>query len=878
MNLNDVIDLPGTTDLGRKGFANHDTTTLHLNRLYRYEGPAWYRKTVDIPAEFHDRHIQLIMERAKSSRVWIDDHFVGQSSLLQSPQRFEVSEYLSPGKHTITIRIDNDLKLTPYGNVHIYTDETQTNWNGIIGDILLEASPKTRISDLQVFPDIDNQKINIRLAIVNGLQFENVDVELAVSRTLGGKEKKLSTVQRTTACDSILHLEYDLGKEMEFWDDYQQPLYRLTATIGNGATKDRKSVPFGMRKFEAVGTQFAINGRTTFLRGKNDACVFPLTGHPPMQVDGWLRIFEIAKSYGINHFRFHSYCPPDAAFAAADQLGIFLQPELPFWGGLESDSVAAMLKAEGLAMLKNYANHPSFVMFGAGNEIWSGHDRVEEIIVALKEVDARPLYSMGANNNIGYVAPRECADFHIAARTPFAGDTILTHTRLTHAFADSRDGGILNTTTPSTMVNFDYAVSQINMPLIGHEIGQYQIYPDYGEIEKYTGVVRAWNLEVFRERLRNAGMLDQNVDFQKASGAWSALCYKAEMEAALRTRGFAGFQLLDLQDFSGQGTALVGILDAFMDSKNVISREKWLESCNDVALLLQLQKYCWQTNETFRAMLQVANYSNQLVADEIAWTMVNQQARVIKAGSFSNLRIANGGLADIGEIRFALDSIERAEKLTIDLVFKKSRYTNSYAIWVYPPPQKNIAHDEITIAENLNGEVMAKLQSGEKVLIFPTIESVKDKSVAGLFPPDFWNYGMFKGISEWAKKPISPGTLGILTNPEHPIFNSFPTDSHTNWQWWSIIKASRPLILDETPHHYRPIVQVIDNLERNNKLGLIFEFALGNGKLLVCMANLDEMLDRPEAYQLYRSIIRYMQSTNFSPNFSLDRELLNRLF
>jgi hypothetical protein len=346
------------------------------------------------------------------------------------------------------------------------------------------------------------------------------------------------------------------------------------------------------------------------------------------------------------------------------------------------------------------------------------------------------------------------------------------------------------------------------------------------------------------------------------------------MEAALRTVGIAGFQLLDLQDFPGQGTALVGILDAFMDSKNVISREKWLQSCNDVVLLLLFPKFCWQINENFQAQLQVANYSNKSITDEITWEIVNQQGHTFKTGMFSKLKIANGKLENIGKINIALNSIKKAEKLTINLAFKKSGYTNVYPIWVYPSPKKELSHDEIIISEKIDDEVIFQLQQGRKVLLFPTAKSIKDKSVAGLFPPDFWNYGMFKGISEWAKKPVSPGTLGILTDPAHPIFNSFPTDFHTNWQWWSIIKASRPLILNKTTHQYRPIVQIIDNLERNNKLGLIFEFAVGKGKLLICMARLNDILDKPEAYHLYKSIINYMKSNEFAPEYSVDSKLL----
>jgi hypothetical protein len=877
-DLTDVINLPGTTDSNHKGFLNSDTTTMHLNRVYKYEGAAWYRKKINVPELFKNKHFELILERTKSTKIWIDERFIGESHILQSPQHFDLTGYLSTGEHTITICVNNDLKLTLYGNVHIYSDDTQTNWNGILGKILIEASSKTYISDLKIYPDINNKKLQLQLSVVNGLNIENADIELQLNRLWKGEDKKLYTSTKTVHCDSIINIEYCLDDEMILWDDYQQPLYQLTAVMINSSFRDSKTTSFGMRKFAANGKQFTINGRTTFLRGKHDACVFPLTGHPPMEVEGWKKVFENAKSYGINHYRFHSYCPPEAAFDAADELGIFLQPELPFWGGLENDTIASMLRDEGIAMLKSFANHPSFVMFGAGNEIWSGHDRVEKITQVLKKYNPGILYSTGANNNIGYAGPGECSDFHIAARTPYEHDTTLTHTRLTHAFADSRDGGILNTQYPSTLMNYDYVVSAINVPLISHEIGQYQVYPDYDEIKKYTGVLRAWNLEIFRNRLLKSGMIAQNKEFQKASGAWSAICYKAEMETALRTKQLAGFQLLDLQDYPGQGTALVGILDAFMDSKEVISRESWLQSCNDIVLLLEFPKYCWQTNEVFNAELKIANYSNKIISDDVEWKLQNEEGEIYNNGYFSIIEIKNGGLTGISKISTPLNYSSRAEKLTINLKLKGNGYSNSYPIWIYPALQPDINPDGVIITDELDEIIIAELESGSKVLLLPNAESVKSKSVEGLFPPDFWNYGMFKGISEYVKKPVSPGTLGILTNPAHPIFNNFPTESHTNWQWFSIIKASSPVILNNTPDNYKPIVQVIDNLERNAKLGLIFEFAVGKGKLLICTSRLNEILSKPEGLNLYQSILNYMRSDDFAPALQVDKEFLSELF
>ncbi len=876
-NFNDSVQLPGTTDENKKGFRNRDTTTRHLTRPFIYEGVAWYRKQIEIPESFKDKHIQLFLERSKTSEVWIDSTRVGGSQLLQSPQKFDVSNYLTPGSHYITIKVNNDLRLTPYGNVHIYSDDSQTNWNGIIGEMYLEASSKTRISNLQVYPRIEEKKIDVLLEVENPQEYEELDVELKIKKVFKGETRQLPSQKLKLNSRPKMELEYVFSEPVELWDEYEQPIYHLTAIVSGGGEKDAEKTTFGMREFTAKGTQFLINGRTTFLRGKHEAAVFPLTGYPPMDVKEWKRVFQIAKSYGINHYRFHTYTPPKAAFTAADEEGIYLQAELPFWGGLESDSVAEMQKKEGLSMLNEYANHPSFVMFSPGNEIWSGHDNVEENMLALKAYDSRPLYTMGSNNNIGYVSPRNYSEFFIGSRTPSNGDTILTHTRLTHAFADSQDGGILNTQKPSTEVDFSYAVEQLDIPLVSHEIGQYQIYPNYDEIEKYTGVLRAWNLEKFEESLEKTGMKGMDSIFQKASGAWSALCYKAEMEAALRTEGMAGFQLLDLQDFPGQGTALVGILDSFMDSKGVVTPKTWKQSCNDVVVLLEFPKYSWTSNETFRAKAVVANYSNQTINSDFHWKLKREDGSILKEGSFKDQKMPFGGLFSAGEINAGLSAITRAEKLTIEVSISNTTYDNSYPVWVYPSNPTLEIPKNITVAEKLNSEVFELLQKGGKVLLFPRTEDVREKSFAGHFPPEFWNYGMFKSISENVNKPVSPGTLGILTNPGHPIFNSFPTDFHTNWQWFPIVKASNSLILDSTHSNYLPIVQVIDNLERNHKLGLIFEFKVGGGKLLVCMAQLPKVSNQPAAAQLYHSILNYMNSENFTPQFSISRQKLQKL-
>ena len=876
IKLSETVTLPGTLDENKKGFLNTDTTTLHLNRIYKYEGAAWYRKEIVIPQNFKDQELTLFLERTKTSKVWIDSIYIGTSHILQTPQNYNVSKYLTPGKHSISILINNDLRLTPYGNVHIYSDDTQTNWNGIIGNMYIEAKPKVHIKKLKLTPNITNKTAQIEISL-SQVPKPNSSLEIQIESYQNGKHEVLPIKTINNISQENIQFLYDLKDSYKLWDEYQQPLYKLKVYLKNNGQTDVVSTHFGMREFKAENKQFQINNRTTFLRGKHDAAVFPITGYTPTDVESWKKIYQTAKSYGINHYRFHSYCPPEAAFTAADEEGMYLQAELPFWSGMEADSLANMQYEEGLAMLDTYGNHPSFVMFSPGNEIWGGHDNVEKNINKLKAYDNRVLYTMGCNNHIGYAPPRSCSDFFVCARTPFEKDSILTHTRLTHAFADSFDGGILNTTTPNTLVNYKYPVNQLDIPIISHEIGQYQIYPNYKETEKYTGVLKPNNLEVFKERLKKKGMAKMDSSFQKASGAWAALCYKAEMEAALRTEHFAGFQLLDLQDFPGQGTALVGILDAFMDSKEVVTQKAWKESCNDVVILAEFPKYCWTNDSNFNAAIKIANYSNKTINNSISWSLLKEDGSSLKSGEFHVKELPMGKLSEVGMLNIPLSNLKTNEKLELKLKLLNTEYTNVYPIWIYQPIEKVNVPKTISVVNNLSKNTFNNLQAGEKVLLFPDENGLNEESFKGHFPPEFWNYGMFKTISEHNGKPVSPGTLGLFTNPKHPIFDYFPTDFHTNWQWFSIIKASKSLVLDETNKDYLPVVQIIDNLERNHKLGLIFEFKIGKGKLLVCMSQLDK-LKQPEALHLYQSILNYMDSEAFNPQTEVSLNELEKLF
>ena len=882
----DSLFLPGTTDMGKKGTYNTDMTlTTSLSREYVFEGKALYTKQVDIPEEWDGTSVRLVMERTKPTTIWIDGKEVGANNDISTAQQYDLSSYLFPGTHTVAILVDNGKQPVPekvYGSSHAYSASTQTNWNGIIGDFYLESVPLCGIDDIQLYPDVAKKVVTARVTLRNPDKGAGKGI-LSFYAEAWNTDKQHKTPVQTVEVDWTKpeqELELALGDKALLWSEFTPSLYRFSVSLKTDQSVDTEQATFGLRDFKTKGRQFTMNGKTTFLRGKHDACVFPLIAHTAMDVETWRHYFQVAKQYGINHYRFHSWCPPEACFEAADIEGIYLQPELPIWGNIDIDDteLCDYLLKEGRNLHRAYSNHASFVMFGLGNEM-SGEEGLAMLIQTFKKEDNRHIYSSGSNNYLGFKGKQANEDYFTTCRVGREGDKQFnTHARASFSFADAYDGGYLNHTYPNSEMDFSSANVLCDVPIISHETGQFQVYPNYEEIKKYTGVLKPRNFEIFKKRLEEAGMINLAYDFMMASGKWSALLYRADIEMNLRTPEWGGFQLLDLQDYPGQGSAYVGILDAFMESKGLIAPEEWRHFCSEVVPLFCTEKFCWTNDEALTGEVEIANYSeSDLNSKQLSWTLTDSKQQVLDKGVLP-LQVKQGELAKVGTLKPAIASVRKAEKVTLALSIDGTPYRNDYSLWIYPAADKEVAPSEdICVTDDLDAH-LKYLTEGGKVLWFPSKDKHKDQTVGGLFQTDYWNYRMFRTICENLDRPVSPGTLGILTDPGHPALADFPTEFHTNWQWFPIIKQSYPMILDRLSDDYRPIVQVIDNVERNHKLGLLFEFKVGNGKLLVCMSDLKAVQDKPEARQFYRSILEYMESSAFAPSYSLSAKDLQDLF
>ncbi|MCU0362150.1 MAG: beta-galactosidase [Bacteroidales bacterium] len=839
-----------------------------LKPVKYYKGAAWYQKEVDIPKDWNDMRVVLFLERPHwETTVFVNGKKAGTENSLAVPHQFDITELVSEGKNLVSIRVDNRMKIPIGVNSHSVSDHTQSNWNGIAGDISLRALPEIYIDNIAVFPDLKAGKARVIVSLRNPgkLTFKGkIDIQAeSFNSAAGGRIKRFKRELAFSSEGTAAAIDYPMGEDPQLWSEFNPSLYRLTVKLrkAGGRLADSADETFGMREFRAEGTRFAVNGTPVFLRGTTECCIFPLTGYPPCDDSSWVSVLQTCRDYGLNHVRFHSYCPPEAAFNAADRLGIYFHIECSSWAnqgatigdGTETDR---FIIAEGERILKEYGSHPSFCMLAYGNEPAGSKQAafLGDLVKYWKAKDNRHVYTSAA----GWPLIPE-NEYHL---TP--------EPRIQHWGAGLKS--IINSAPPQTMYDFKDFVSRWQVPVVSHEIGQWCAYPDFTEIEKYTGPLKATNFEIFRETLTENNMGVQAADFLMASGKLQVLCYKADIEAALRTPGFAGFQLLQLHDFPGQGTALVGILNPFFGSKGYVTPEEFRMFCSQTVPLARMAKHVYSNKESFRAEVEMAHFgAKPLQGCMIISKITDSRAKVIFSDSTSIEELPIGNCFPVSSVSMNLSSVEAPGKYTFEVSVRNTEVVNRWDFWVYPSEQ-DAEPGKVYVTERFDSRTQSVLRNGGSVLLLACGKVGKEKGakVAIGFSSIFWN-------TAWTNNQ-PPHTLGILCEPSHHLFRKFPTEYHSNWQWWDPVSHSQAMILNGFPATLRPLIQPVDTWFENRRLALAFEARVNGGKLFVCSVDFNELAeDRSVSKQLKVSILDYMNSSDFNPDKEVDAALISGL-
>lgn len=848
------IHLPGTTDdakLGNKCTlkpALEKPQLLHLTRAYSYIGPAWYSKEINIPSDWNGKDYILHLERVLwDTQVWIDGIKVnGHEESLTTPHEYNLTPYLKSGKkHILTVRVDNRKRydISAGELAHAYTDATQVKWNGILGDIFIKAVDQIRIDNFQLYPDARTHSVKAVVTVQNTTDRTSpVTVHIDI---IGKKDKKqYASAKKTLNAQpglSTMELSFNLGKDAPLWNEFSPYLYKASAEISSEDMSSEEIKTFGLRHLESQGNRLLLNGKPMFLRGTLECCIFPMTGTPPTDEKSWKKLFSAAREYGMNHLRFHSWCPPEAAFNAADEMGFYLQVELPVWSvtlGKDAPTIE-FLRSEAKRISKEYGDHPSFCFWSLGNELQYDFNVMGNMIREMKKADDRHLYTTTSFTFEGGHGdwPEPDDDFFITQWTKKGW---------------VRGQGVFNQEKPSFDKDFRQAIEGMNVPLITHEVGQYSVYPDLSEISKYKGTLIPLNFMAVKADLEKKGLIHKAKDYLEASGNLAAILYKEEIERALKTPGNSGFQLLDLHDFPGQGTALVGLLNAFWESKGIISGKEFREFCSPIVPLLRFPKAVYTNNETFTADVEICNYSaEELTGQTLIWK-VKSGKQTLSTGQIRANSLTIGHNGRIGKIEFPLSEIGKASELEISVALKGTEYQNRWNIWVYP---SDIQADwgEVKYTRNYE-EAMALLDQGAKVLFNPDWRTLQ--GIEGKFVPVFWSPVHF---------PNQASTMGVLCDPKHPALADFPTEMHTDWQWWDLNINSTTMVVDSLKGG-SPIVEMVDNFVNNRRLASLYEGSVGKGKLMLATFDLEKSLDkRPVARQMLVSILKYMNSSSFNP-------------
>lgn len=936
------MDLPGTLDENGIGHRDVGANQWHpdavlgnaageidkdapiatrFTRRHTYEGEARISRKITVPHYGTDR-LFVLAERARALRLLVDGEAcsVFRQGTLSTPYIFELTG-AAPGEHEFTFLSDNSYPGMPKAAIYYSsaaTDETQTNWNGILGECSMYTRPQNFIDSLRVYPRAVKKEeknkaggyvLDVCVELAPGAKkvYKDAKIILQSEALAAGELEDTQTLTEIISYSGeglaeagtdkeenpktmeIWFRDLPLRENVKLWDEDEGNLYEMAVTLDNGMSAEDKGgstaecrTRFGIRSFGDNGSgRLALNGRAIFLRGEANCAEYPETGHPPMTIPEWKEMLLKYRSYGINFVRFHSHCEPEAAFAAADELGMLLQPELSHWDPKDAfgtEESYRYYRAELVDLLKTYANHPSFVMLTLGNELQAqdeGRERMRELVRTAKRMDPTRLYANGSNAFYGEEGCDPESDFYTSQSCK---DVVIRGT-----FSGMR--GYLNENYPSADRTYDEAMAEIRKeyqkPVFSFEVGQFEVLPDFEELESFHGISDPVNLKLIKKRVEERGLLPTWEKYVEATGELSRLAYREEIEAAMRTRELSGISLLGLQDFPGQGTALVGMMNSHLEPKpyDFARPERFREFFQECRILVKLPHYTYEAGERLIAEVEAANFGKRNIEGVFCWTLAGKKSvsengncepaeiksknTVIATGEDTEITICRpGSYTEVGSLDIPLDFVEKNTALTLKVRIGDS--ISAYPIWVYRKTTP-VCPENVYETRAFDVKTREILQNGGRVYLSPDADKESlPNSIKTQFTTDFWSVGTFAD---------QEGGMGQLIDTEHPIFKEFPTDFHTDWQWW-IMATKRAVIL---PHPMKTIITEMDSYAFLRPMAQMIEFRCLKGKVLLSTMELHKSQQYPEVRALQASIYTYLSGENFEPAEEITEEELSML-
>jgi len=805
--------LPGTlaaAHLGKRWTERDFQTTMDLPQSealvqeWQYVGKATWTRTVELTEADCEHPMELFLERVMwASEAFWDGISLGQCDSLATPHVHEVPhKVLTPGRHELRLVIDNACRYNFSRQSHAYGPNMQAVWNGVLGRIELRRAHPLRAA--RVFASAPSGG---RLEIATSSDV--VAVEVQGLKTSGWRREGGRIVVA-------------LAEEPTWWNEFHPALYTVRLKAKDGF---EHSIRFGFRTVGTKGRLLTLNGVGIFTRGNVENANFAKDGIPWMEKREWLSVFRMLKEEdGVNAVRFHTWCPPEAAFEAADELGVILHPEAGIWTDKwmsDGDEVGngkpvdSFVLREMKAIADAYGNSPSFFSLSIGNELGnSNFETMGRWVAEHKKYDPRALCYASSAREI--TASDDFSLSHVVPGKGLAREKLMPHT------------------------DWDYEdiYSAVKVPTVAHEIGQWPVYPIWDELlSPFTGTMRPWNLTRHRDTAAKKNALRFQREYHAASAKLNRLIYKEEVESFLRTPSCAGLQLLEVQDYTGQAEALVGWRDPFYGLKTGFKGMSPFSTVwGPICFLARFPRFTYVVGETYRAKLQIRNLTERPLGAGTAF----QYSLCGKNGEIRlSETIEPGEVKTVGEVECLLTDEMTCRRQALRFG------SNEWNFWVYPREERCALPDGVVEADDLKA-MKAELADGKTVLY----TGPSFKSARGQFKSVYWSARWFPVAN------TTGAALGTWFDVEHPALAGFVTDDFTDWQWHSLAEGATIHALRDMPDEFRPIALSVNDFHFSDFAATMFEVLVGKGRLFVCGYDLAK--ESPEAKRLRASVCTYL--------------------
>jgi beta-galactosidase len=378
-----------------------------------------YRRSFNIPNSWKDRHIFLYFEGVKTAAfIWVNGSYIGYNEGGMEPAEFDVTEAVRPGSNELAVQV------LRYADATYLEDQDMWRLSGIYRSVYLLAMPSVYIQDYYITTDLDeayrdavlhiefeisNQtKHTLNRYYITGSLFDASGQRVQQFEKPAGTINSGETVLLSTTCLVENPLKWSAEKPNLYALvlELRNPLNQVIHTLVQGA---------GFREVEIHDQALWINGVPVKLNGVCSHVHHPVTGRA-MDQETMLRDLTLMKQFNINCVRTSHYPQNREYYDLADRLGLYIIDETndeahcttwlsrePEWRDMYLDRARKMVFRD--------RNHPSIIIWSAGNESGNGSN-ICDLIAEGKRIDpSRPGWLYGGNNDYyPGTGPMDCED------------------------------------------------------------------------------------------------------------------------------------------------------------------------------------------------------------------------------------------------------------------------------------------------------------------------------------------------------------------------------------------------------------------------------------------------------------------------------------